>query len=151
MCIEYCRGSSEDHKYVAIDTDKCKCATGISFDPSHQPSTETGSTKLPIEFCGTGHANSIVGSVENNAVSFYNIEYNRAHHGTKLAPTTCRVYEHELFYTQQQGFDRFTLQYETGRPPLKAKCLYKSTGVCQYPLLQSLESTRFKKFFLSMY
>ena len=47
LCIEYCRGSAQQHKYVLIDEDKCTCATGKSL-----------SEALPFAEHGENHGRS---------------------------------------------------------------------------------------------
>ena len=59
----------------------------------------------------------------------------------KLAPSHCRVFEHELFYSQYM--ERFALQSEIKRPVLRVGCDYKGSGICSYPLLHNLPSSQF--------
>ena len=48
LCIEYCRGSAQQHKYVLIDEDKCTCATDITFDIERYGNTGCGVIKRGV-------------------------------------------------------------------------------------------------------
>ena len=142
LCIEYCRGSSEHHKYVLIDEEKCTCATEISFETRGEPSYSSESPKWPLEKCSLSSSNTMIGNSENAAAALYNIEYARQLDSSKLASTTCRVFEHEMFYTLS-GIDRFALQSEIGKPILRANCTYKESNICLQPLLQDKDASTF--------
>jgi hypothetical protein len=73
--------------------------------------------------CGTDLSNSHVGSSANNVVAVYKVNQSLALAGTKLAPTTCRSYAHELFIPRF-GIDLLNLQSDIGKPILKASCSY---------------------------
>ena len=142
LCIEYCRGSSEHHKYVLIDEEKCTCATEITFETRGQPSFSPESPKWPLEKCSPSSSYTMVGNSENDAAALYNIEYARQLDSSKLASTTCRLFEHEMFYTLS-GIDRFALQSEIGKPILRASCNYKESNVCLQPLLHDKDASSF--------
>ena len=142
LCIEYCRGSSEHHKYVLIDEEKCTCATGISFETRGQPSYSSESPRWPLEKCSLSSSNTMIGNFENDAAAVYNIEYARQLDSSKLASSTCRVFEHEMFYTLS-GIDRFALQSEIGKPILRASCNYKESNICLQPLLHDKDASTF--------
>ena len=141
-CIEYCRGSSEHHKYVLIDEEQCTCATDISFETRGEPSYNPESPKWPLEKCSLSSSKSMIGNSENGAVALYNIEYARQLTSSKLASTTCRVFEHEMFYTLS-GIDRFALQSEIGKPILRARCNYRESNICLRPLLHDKDMSTF--------
>lgn len=146
LCIEYCRGSSEHHKYVLIDEEKCTCATEISFETRGEPSYSSESPKWPLEKCSLSSSNTMIGNSENDAAALYNIEYARQLGSSKLASTTCRVFEHEMFYTLSGidiDIDRFALQSEIGKPILRASCNYKESNICLQPLLHDKDESTF--------
>ena len=143
LCIEYCRGSSEHHKYVLIDEEKCTCATEISFEIRGEPSYSPESPKWPLEKCSLSSSNTMIGNSENDAAALYNIEYTRQLDSSKLTSTTCRVFEHEMFYTLLDRFDRFTLQSKIGKPILRASCNYKESNICLQPLLHDKDASTF--------
>ena len=64
---------------------------------------------------------------------------------SKLASSTCRAFEHEMFYTSY-GIDRLSLQSEIAKPILRAKCDYKQSNVCLQPLLHSMDTSNFESF-----
>ena len=41
----------------------------------------------------------MIGNTANNVAALYNIEYSRQFETAKHASSTCRVFEHEMFYT----------------------------------------------------
>jgi hypothetical protein len=84
----------------------------------------------------------MIGNSENAAAALYNIEYARQHDLSKLASTTCRVFEHEMFYTLS-GVNRFALQSEIGKPILRASCNYKESNICLQPLLHDKDASTF--------
>ena len=142
LCIEYCRGSSEHHKYVLIVEEKCTCATEISFETRGEPFYSPESPKWPLEKCSLSSSNTMIGNSENDAAALYNIEYARQLDSSKLSSTTCRVFEHEMFYTLS-GIDRFALQSEIGKPILRASCNYKESKICLQPLLHDKDASTF--------
>ena len=141
LCIEYCRGSSELHKYAIVGEDKCTCATEISFDPDQSPKNTYDSVKQLTNKCTWSDSKSMIGNDVNNVVAFYNTDVSLLSATAKVAPTHCRAYEHELFYTQYM--DRFALQSEIKQPILRVNCEYKNSGLCAYPLLHKLSSSHF--------
>jgi hypothetical protein len=56
-------------------------------------------------------------------VAVYNTDYNLMYPASKLAPSTCVVYSHELYITRF-GIDILNLQYSIGSPILKTSCSY---------------------------
>ena len=84
---------------------------------------------------------TMIGNEDNNAVALYNIEYLQLSKLSKWAPTDCRVYEHELFYTSF-GVEKLALQSEIGKPVLRVHCQYKKTNFCLQTLLHTLDSSR---------
>jgi hypothetical protein len=67
--------------------------------------------------------------IGNDAIgleSVYNINNSvRLNTFSKLAPTTCRAYAHELYITRL-GVDRLRLQSAIGSPTLRANCSYSN-------------------------
>ena len=99
LCIEYCRGSAQQHKYVLIDEDKCTCATDITFDIERNPANLADSPKWSSNKCSWSSTKTMIGNTANNVAALYNIEYSRQSETAKHASSTCRVFEHEMFYT----------------------------------------------------
>ena len=99
LCIEYCRGSAQQHKYVLIDEDKCTCATDITFDIERNPANLADSPKWLSNKCSWSSTKTMIGNTANNVAALYNIEYSRQSETAKHASSTCRVFEHEMFYT----------------------------------------------------
>ena len=60
-----------------------------------------------------------------------------------MASSTCRVFEHEMFYTSF-GVERLSLQSEIAKPILRAKCDYKQSNLCLHPLLHSMDPSNFE-------
>ena len=141
ICIEYCRGSAEQHKYAIIGTDKCTCATDITFDANQSPKNKPDADKQLSNKCSWSSSKTMLGNDDNNVVAFYNTDYSIMPATAKLAPSHCRVFEHELFYSQYM--ERFALQSEIKRPVLRVGCDYKGSGICSYPLLHNLPSSQF--------
>ena len=83
------------------------------------------------------------GNKANNVIALYNIDYNRLFIDSKWAVTTCRVFEHELFYTSY-GISRFSLQSEIRKPILRVQCDYGQSNVCLQPLLHTLDSSSYE-------
>lgn len=84
----------------------------------------------------------MIGNADNNVAALYNIEYDRQQITAKHASSTCRVYEHEMFYTSY-GLERFSLQSEVTKPILRVKCNYKQSHLCLQPLLHTMDSSSF--------
>ncbi len=144
ICIEYCRGSAEHHKYALVEQSKCSCATELSatFDQRWEPlPDDADAVKKPLDQCGLSGSHTMIGSDANNVVAMYNIEYSRQYHGSKLAPTTCISHEHNLFYSRY-GINILTFQSEIGRPILRADCNYEHPHLCLHPLIHNIASTR---------
>ena len=141
LCIEYCRASSELHKYAVIGEDKCTCATDITFDPNQSPKNTPDSVKHLTNKCTWSDSKSMIGNDENNVVAFYNTDVSLLSATAKVAPTHCKPYEYELFYTQYM--DRFALQSDIKQPLLRVNCEYKNSGICAYPLLHKVSSSHF--------
>ena len=99
LCIEYCRGSAQQHKYVLIDEDKCTCATDITFDIERNPANLADSPKWLSNKCSWSSTKTMIGNTANKVAALYNIEYSRQSETAKHASSTCRVFEHEMFYT----------------------------------------------------
>ena len=136
LCTAYCQAVGDHYKYVVVSEVACTCGTEISFDTTKPPSNDVDAPKRPTHKCSMSASKTMIGNAENNVVALYNIEFDRQFHTSKLAPTTCRVFEHELFYTSY-GLDRFTLQSEVGHPLLRADCKYKQSNLCLQALLHS--------------
>ncbi len=127
---------------MVVGSTNCTCATDSNIDIRLAASMKADAVKKPTTQCGLSQTKTMIGDDANNVVALYNIEYDRQYHGTKLAPTTCKTHEHELFYTRY-GIERLSLQSETGQPTLKVKCQYSHPNICQYPLLHELPASRF--------
>ena len=140
MCIEHCRGAEIDYKYALADTDKCSCATDISFDAKSSIKNAPESPKWLTNKCGLSGSKTMIGNSENNVVALYNIEYSRQLTTAKLGAADCRTMEHEMFYSSY-GMDRFALQAEIFKPVLKVDCNYKGSDVCLMPLLQTISES----------
>ena len=140
MCIEYCRGSAAQHKFAIIDADKCSCATGVTFDTEVDPINSAESPKWLTNKCTWSSSKTMIGNANNNVAALYNIQYDRPYKTTKLASSTCRSFEHELFYTSY-GIERFSLQSAIGKPILRVKCNYKNSNLCIQPLMHSMDTS----------
>ena len=85
----------------------------------------------------------MIGNTANNVAALYNIEYSRQSETAKHASSTCRVFEHEMFYTSY-GFQRLPLQADIGKPIVRVKCDYKQSNVCLQPLLHTMDTSNFE-------
>lgn len=146
ICIEYCRGAAEHHKYALIDSDRCTCALDVSFDVEMAPNNQAASPKWLTNKCSWSASKTMIGNADNNVVALYNIDYANQFVTSKLAPATCRVYEHELFYTSY-GMERLSLQSDILLPVLKVKCDFQQSNLCLKPLLHTLPSSRYQQDF----
>ena len=134
MCIVYCQGISSDFKYVVINEYQCTCATDVSSDI--QEIILSSEEAISPSKCSMSSSKTMIGNVANNAAALYNIQYERQYHSSKLAPSTCRVYEHELFYSLY-GIDKFPLQSNVGKPIVRVNCNYEQSNICLKPLLHA--------------
>ena len=134
MCIVYCQGISSDFKYVVINEYQCTCATDVSSDI--QEIILSSEEAISPSKCSMSSSKTMIGNVANNAAALYNIQYERQYHSSKLAPSTCRVYEHELFYSLY-GVNKFPLQANVGKPILRVNCNYEQSNICLKPLLHA--------------
>ena len=134
MCIVYCQAIEDYYKYVVVSETTCTCGTEISFDANTPPENSLNSPKSPIDKCGMSESKTMIGNADNDVVALYNIEFKRQPPTSKLAPTTCRVFEHELFYTSY-GINKFTLQSEVDYPLLRMDCNYDQSNLCLRTLL----------------
>ena len=100
-------GISNDFEYVVINEYQCTCATDICSD--FQEIILSNEEDISPSKCSLSSSKTMIGNVTNNAAALYNIQFERQYHSSKLAPSTCRVYEHELFYSLY-GIDKFPLQ-----------------------------------------
>ena len=142
LCIQYCRGMDEQYKYVIVDEDKCTCAKDKLFDDNTPVLLEPDALKQVPSKCSWSASKTMIGNQASNVVALYNIEPSRFSSSVKLSPTDCRVYEHELFYSQLD-MQWYPVQSEVGKPILKFKCQFKDSSVCVYPLLHSMDETSF--------
>ena len=134
LCIQYCRGLGEQYNYAIVDENNCACG----LETESIPSSLISSAKQYSSKCSWSASKTMIGNIEQNVVALYRLEKELSN----IAPINCRIYEHELFYTQQQ-ISKFAVQVSNENPILRVSCQYAESSLCVYPLLHSMPESSF--------
>ena len=94
----------------------------MNFDPA-LPASVAG-PKQKITQCPFTPWHIMIGNADLQAV--YNINYTLRYNTSKLAPSTCRAYAHELYITRY-AVEKVSLQSAIGSPVLRANCSYRNS------------------------